>query len=101
MRASFISSRVFGLLLSLFQQDLLGLVQPELQGVEFAGVFLHRAHVLPQLPAALLPAQSGRGARGGRVDTAAAFPRLLRVSVRGPGTQDRLQHLKVLREKMI
>ena len=47
------------LLLSLLQQDFLGLVQAKLQGVEFAAVFLHRADVLPQLPAALLPAQTG------------------------------------------
>lgn len=85
------------LLLSLFQQDFLGLVQAELQGVEFAGVFLNRADVLPQLPAALLPAQ----ARGGRVSAAAVFQRLLSVTVRVPGAQDRLQHLEVLTEKMI
>lgn len=55
--------RQFGtswLLLSLFQQDFLGLVQTELQGVQFARVLLRRAHVLPQLSAAFLPAQTGR-----------------------------------------
>ncbi|TNN38800.1 hypothetical protein EYF80_051026 [Liparis tanakae] len=83
------------------REDFLGLVQAELQGVEFAGVFLHRADVLPQLPAALLPAQAGGRARGGRVSGAAVFPRLLSVTVRVPGAQDRLQNLEVLTEKMM
>lgn len=50
---------VLSLLLSLFQQDFLGLVQTKLQGIEFARVFFYCANVLPQLPAAFLPAQSG------------------------------------------
>lgn len=47
-------------LLSLFQQDFLGLVQSKLQGVEFARIFLHCIDVLPQLSAAFLAAHSRR-----------------------------------------
>ena len=90
------------LLLSLFQQDFLGLVQAELQGVQFAGVFLGGAHVVPQLPAAFLPAQTAEGARASRVDTtatAAALPGLL--SALGLRMQDRVQKLQVLNESEI
>lgn len=92
---------VLSLLLSLFQQDFLGLVQTKLQGVEFARVFLHCANVLPQLPAAFLPAQSGGWAWAGQVNRtipAASFP-VLWVAFWGSGMKDWLQCLQVLSER--
>lgn len=88
---------LLSLLLSLLQQDLLGLIQTKLQGVEFAGVVLHRTNVLPQLPAAFLPAQTGGRTWAGLVNTTATFP-VLWVPFWSSGTKDWLQHLQVMRE---
>lgn len=81
------------LLLSLLQQDFLGLVQAKLQSVQFARVLLRRPHVLPQLSAALLPA------RADRVDAAAAIPGLLSFGARSSGAQHGIEQLQVLMEK--
>lgn len=75
--------------LALLQQDLLGLVQAQLEGVEFAGVLVRGCQILPQKSVAVLAAQSRA--------QAAHASRIPRVRGVGFGPQQSLQQLQLLR----